>query len=185
MSNAGPGELPIQTGSRLLRSEKRASGPSCSPTWRIPLRSRASLGDAKAQAVLAKHHEIIRQALLAHEGREVDRAGDGFLTSFASVSQAVACAVTIQRAFHTHNSRGAVSIDIQVRIGLGAGEPIADGDALFGSAVNLTARICASADPGQILAARVVRELCSGKRPPSDATARLSSKAFRTRLSLM
>jgi class 3 adenylate cyclase len=50
-----------------------------------------SLGDAKAQSVLAKHHEIVRQALLAHEGREVDRAGDGFLTCFASVSQAVAC----------------------------------------------------------------------------------------------
>ena len=123
----------------------------------------SSLGDAKAQSVLAKHHEIIRQALLGHEGREVDRAGDGFLTSFASVSQAVACAVTIQRAFHSYNSRGAASVNIQVRIGLGAGEPIADGDALFGSTVNLTARICASADPGQILAARVVRDLCSGK----------------------
>jgi class 3 adenylate cyclase len=122
-----------------------------------------SLGDAKAQTVLAKHHEIVRQALLAHEGREVDRAGDGFLTCFASVSQAVTCAVTIQRAFHSYNSSGALPIEIQVRIGLGAGEPLADGDALFGSTVNLTARICASADPGQILAARVVRELCSGK----------------------
>ncbi len=123
----------------------------------------STLGDAKARGVLAKHHEIIRQSLLGHEGREIDRAGDGFLTSFASVSQAVACAVTIQRSFHSYNSSGAVPIAIQVRIGLGAGEPIADGDALFGSTVNLTARICASADPGQILAARVVRELCSGK----------------------
>lgn len=122
-----------------------------------------TLGDTKAQSVLAKHHEIIRQALLAHEGREVDRAGDGFLTCFASVSQAVTCAVTIQRAFHSYNSSGALPIGLRVRIGLGAGEPLADGDALFGSTVNLTARICASADPGQILAARVVRELCSGK----------------------
>ena len=122
-----------------------------------------SLGDAKAHSVLAKHHEIVRQALLAHEGREVDRAGDGFLTCFASVLQAVTCAVTIQRAFHGYNASGALPTEIQVRIGLGAGEPLAEGDALFGSAVNLTARICASANPGQILAARVVRELCSGK----------------------
>jgi class 3 adenylate cyclase len=122
-----------------------------------------SLGDAQAQPVLAKHHEIVRHALLAHEGREVDRAGDGFLTCFASVSQAVACAVTIQRAFQSYNSRGALPIAIQVRIGLGAGEPLVDGDALFGSTVNLTARICGSAEPGQILAARVVRELCTGK----------------------
>jgi class 3 adenylate cyclase len=122
-----------------------------------------SLGDSKAQSVLAKHHEIVRRALLAHEGREVDRAGDGFLTCFASVSQAVMCAVTIQQAFHSYNSSGALPIKIQVRIGLGAGEPLADGDALFGSTVNLTARICASANPSQILAARVVRDLCGGK----------------------
>jgi class 3 adenylate cyclase len=122
-----------------------------------------TLGDAKAQSVLAKHHEIVRQALLAHEGREVDRAGDGFLTCFASVSQAVACAVTVQRAFQTYNLNGGGPVEIQVRIGLGAGEPLTDGDALFGSTVNLTARICACADPGQILAARVIPELCAGK----------------------
>jgi len=122
-----------------------------------------ALGDAGALAVLTKHHEIVRQALLAHEGRDVDRAGDGFLTCFASASQAVACAVTVQRAFQTYNRNGAVPVGIQVRIGLGAGEPLADGDALFGSTVNLTARICASADPGQILAARVIPELCAGK----------------------
>jgi class 3 adenylate cyclase len=122
-----------------------------------------TLGDAKAQSVLAKHHEIVRQALLAHEGREVDRAGDGFLTCFASVSQAVACAVTVQRAFRTYNLSGVGPVEIQLRIGLGAGEPLTDGDALFGSTVNLTARICACADPGQILAARVIPELCAGK----------------------
>jgi len=122
-----------------------------------------SLGDAGALAVLKKHHEIIRQALLAHEGREIDRAGDGFLASFASVSQAVACAVAIQRAFQSYNLSLAGPAGVQVRIGLGAGEPLADGEALFGSVVNLTARICAAADPGQILAARVIPELSAGK----------------------
>jgi class 3 adenylate cyclase len=122
-----------------------------------------SLGDAGAFALLAKHHEIVRQALLAHQGREVDRAGDGFLACFASASQAVACAVTIQQAFQSYNLSGAGAVGIQVRIGLGAGEPLVDGDALFGSIVNLTARVCASADPGQILAARVISDLCTGK----------------------
>jgi class 3 adenylate cyclase len=50
-----------------------------------------------------------------------------------------------------------------VRIGLGAGEPLTDGQGLFGSTVNLTFRICNAAAPGQILAARVVRELASGR----------------------
>jgi class 3 adenylate cyclase len=137
-----------------------------------------SLGDAKAQSVLAKHHEIVRQALLAHEGREVDRAGDGFLTCFASVSQAVACAVTVQKAFHTYNLSGAGPVKVQVRIGLGAGEPLTDGDTLFGATVNLTARICASADPGQILAARVVRELCSGKTYAFKSYGEVNLKGF-------
>jgi class 3 adenylate cyclase len=137
-----------------------------------------TLGDAKAQAVLAKHHEIIRNALLRHEGREVDRAGDGFLTSFASVSQAVACAVAIQRAFQSYNNRDDALSAIQVRIGLGAGEPIVDGEALFGSIVNLTARICAYAEPGQILAARVVRELCTGKLFAFQRHADVNLKGF-------
>lgn len=122
-----------------------------------------ALGDSGALAVLTTHHRIIREALLAHEGREVDRAGDGFLACFASASQAVACAVAIQRALLSYNLSGAGPAGIHVRVGLGAGEPLADGDALFGSTVNLTARICACADPGQILAARAIRELCVGK----------------------
>lgn len=121
-----------------------------------------TLGDARASVVLAKHHEVIRSAVLRHEGREIDRAGDGFLISFASASQAVACAVAIQRSFHVRD-QGSSLPDIRVRIGLGAGEPLAEGETLFGSVVNLTARICAAAGPGQILAARVVRDLCSGK----------------------
>jgi class 3 adenylate cyclase len=122
-----------------------------------------ALGDARARALMARHHEIVRRAVLDHEGREVDRAGDGFLLSFVSASQAVACAVAIQQALQRYNAGGTEALALQVRIGLGAGEPIVDGGALFGSAVNLTSRICAAARPGEILAARVVRDLCSGK----------------------
>ena len=53
---------------------------------------------------------------------------------------------------------------INVRIGLKAGEPIAEDDDLFGTAVNLAARICAQAEAGQILAPIVVRELAAGKQ---------------------
>jgi class 3 adenylate cyclase len=122
-----------------------------------------ALGDARAREIVAKHHEIVRAALLTHQGREIDRAGDGFLTSFTSVAQAVACAVEIQRALRRYNAVGHPPRPIQVRIGLGAGEPLMDGEALFGSTVNLTFRICSAAAPGQILAARVVRELASGR----------------------
>ena len=52
----------------------------------------------------------------------------------------------------------------RIRIGLNAGEPIAEDDDLFGTAVNLAARICAHAEAGQILAPIVVRELTAGKQ---------------------
>ncbi len=122
-----------------------------------------ALGDKGALAVVRRHDEVIRRALLAHGGREVDRAGDGFLTSFGSVSQAVGCAIAIQMELASQapvDPRAAV----RVRIGIGAGEPVTEGGVLFGSTVNLTARICGHASPGQILVAEVVRELCAGKR---------------------
>jgi class 3 adenylate cyclase len=113
-----------------------------------------------------------------HGGREIDRAGDGFLISFASVSQAVACAVAIQQALHEHNAKDPRAVDIEVRIGLGAGEPIVEGEALFGSTVNQTARICATANAGQILAARVVKELCTGKAFSFTRHGEVSLKGF-------
>ncbi len=137
-----------------------------------------SLGDDAALAVLNKHHAIIRRALLDHDGREVDRAGDGFLTCFTSVSRAVSCAVAIERDFDSYNRAEAERVRILVRIGLGAGEPVADGDALFGSTVNLTARICAHAEPGQILASHVIRELCVGKNFAFRPYGEVSLKGF-------
>ena len=65
-----------------------------------------------------------------------------------------------------------------MRIGLGAGEPVVDGDALFGSTVNLTARICAHAEPGQILASRVIRDLCIGKRFAFRSVGPVALKGF-------
>lgn len=137
-----------------------------------------ALGDEAGFAVLNKHRAVIRQALLDHSGREVDRAGDGFLASFASVSQAVNCALAIQREFDRHNQAETESTRILVRIGLNAGEPVTDGDALFGSTINLTARICAHAEPGQILASQVIRQLCVGKNFAFSAIGEASLRGF-------
>ena len=53
--------------------------------------------------------------------------------------------------------------EVRVRIGLNAGEPIAEDDDLFGTAVQLAARVTDRAAPGQVLVSNVVRELCAGK----------------------
>jgi adenylate cyclase len=64
--------------------------------------------------------------------------------------------------------------EVRVRMGLNAGEPIAEENDLFGTAVQLAARICDRAEPGQVLVSRVVADLCAGKklqfRHHSDAT---------------
>jgi class 3 adenylate cyclase/pimeloyl-ACP methyl ester carboxylesterase len=119
------------------------------------------LGDAKARDVLRGHERIVRSALEAYGGSEVKTTGDGFMASFASASQALKCAVAMQRAFAEHNETA--DEQIRVRMGLNAGEPIAEAEDLFGTVVNLAARIAAQAAGGEILVAGVVRELAAGK----------------------
>ncbi len=122
-----------------------------------------TLGDTNALALVHRYREIVRRALMTHGGREVDRAGDGFLTSFESAYAAVKCGIAIQRELYRDNRDRDDGVVLQARVGIGAGEPVIDGDALFGSTVNLTSRICDYGQPGQIVAAKVVRELCMGK----------------------
>ncbi len=120
------------------------------------------LGDAKARELLREHERLMREALKTHGGAEVKTMGDGFMASFSSATKALECAIAMQRAFAEHNEDAEEPIN--VRIGLNAGEPIAEDDDLFGMAVNLAARICAHAEAGQILAPIVVRELAAGKQ---------------------
>jgi class 3 adenylate cyclase len=124
------------------------------------------LGDEKARALLREHERITRDALAVHGGSEVKTMGDGFMASFSSASQALECAIALQKSFAHHNE--SAEEPIKVRIGLNAGEPIAEDDPggrgdLFGTAVNMAARIASKAEAGEILASNVVRELVAGK----------------------
>ncbi len=124
------------------------------------------LGDAKARELLREHERMVREALKAHGGTEVKALGDGFMASFGSATRALGCAIAMQRAFAAHNE--SAEEPIKVRIGMNAGEPIAEDDPdgrgdLFGTAVNEAARITATAKGGEILVSNVVRELAKGK----------------------
>jgi class 3 adenylate cyclase len=117
-------------------------------------------GDLHAIQLIERHDWIVRSALKDSGGREVKHTGDGILASFSYVSRAVDCAVAIQRSFGGAEGDGPGG---QLRIGLSAGEPVDRHEDIFGAAVNLAARICAHADPGQILVSAAVRELAVGK----------------------
>ena len=119
------------------------------------------LGDARAREAMRMHERITRDALHDHNGTEVKAIGDGFMASFSSATRALQCAIAIQQGLAVHNVDAPEPV--RVRIGLNAGEPIAEQSDLFGSSVNLAARIAATASGGEIVVSNVVRELCTGK----------------------
>ena len=120
------------------------------------------LGDAGAQEVRRAHNTIVRDALKAHSGREIKHTGDGIMASFSAASSALECAIAIQRGVAEHKHAKPHS-PLGVYVGLNAGEPIAEDDDLFGTSVDLAARLVDHAQPAQIIASDVVRQLAAGK----------------------
>jgi len=121
-----------------------------------------SLGDEAALAILGVHDAIVRDALSALGGREVKHTGDGIMASFVSTAAAVRCAIQIQRELEKH-AQANPKRALKVRVGAAAGEPVEQHNDLFGSTVQLASRLCAHAQPEQILVSNAIAELCLGK----------------------
>jgi class 3 adenylate cyclase len=120
------------------------------------------LGDRAAMDLLRIHDRIVREALASTSGREVKHTGDGIMASFLSAASTVRCAARIQAALARHQAQHH-GWQLKARIGAAAGEPVEENDDLFGSTVQLAARLCAHAQPEQILVSNAVVELCLGK----------------------
>ena len=121
-----------------------------------------ALGDEAALAMLGVHDTIVRDALSASGGREVKHTGDGIMASFISAAGAVRCAIEIQRQLDKHSQENP-DRPLKVRVGAAAGEPVEQQNDLFGSTVQLAARLCAHAQPAQILVSNAIPDLCIGK----------------------
>jgi class 3 adenylate cyclase len=134
-------------------------------------------GDAKALHLLHVHNALTRNSLNAHRGREIKHTGDGIMASFASVPDAVECAIAIQKAFAAYNQEHA-DAPLYLRIGMSAGEPIEEHGDLFGKAVQLAARLCAHAEPSRILIDQVVFDQLSGKQLPFADLGEVTPKGF-------
>jgi class 3 adenylate cyclase len=120
------------------------------------------LGDREGRRLLRTHEQLTREALATYGGSEVKSLGDGFMASFVSAQRALECAFAIQEAM-TSTEHALQAAGLRVRIGINAGEPIAEDDDLFGASVIAAARIASLALGGQVLVANVVRELVAGK----------------------
>jgi len=135
------------------------------------------LGDDVGMELVRTHDAIVRSALNALSGREVKHTGDGIMASFVSAAAAVRCASRIQREL-AYFRDGASGQPLRVRIGAAAGEPVEHQADLFGTTVQLAARLCAHAEPEQILVSSVIAELCIGKGLPFQDLGEVSLKGF-------
>jgi predicted ATPase/class 3 adenylate cyclase len=114
--------------------------------------------------VLAQHHRVLREAFARFAGHEVDTQGDAFFVAFSRAGQAVAAAVSAQRALADLTWPG--EVDVRVRMGLDTGEPVVGGDRYVGLRVHRAARICSAGHGGQILLSSATRELVEDDLPP-------------------
>lgn len=122
--------------------------------------SRLMAADEESTVTRLKAH---REALLdpkiaEHGGRIVKSAGDRMLVEFASVVDAVRCAVEIQRGMLERNADVSKEKRIDFRFGVNVGDLIVDGDDIYGDGVNVAARLEDLAEPGGVLVAGVVRD---------------------------
>jgi class 3 adenylate cyclase/TolB-like protein len=113
---------------------------------------------------LRAHRDDVADPTIAkHKGRIVKLMGDGMLAEFASVVDAVRCAIDVQEAMSKRNTDVSEDHSIQLRIGINLGDIIVEGDDIYGDGVNVAARLEALAEPGGICVSRTVFDHVKGK----------------------
>jgi adenylate cyclase len=105
--------------------------------------------------------DLIRQ----HRGRVVDSPGDNVLAEFASVVDAVQCAVSVQKEIQARNTDLPENRRMQFRIGINLGDVIEEGEKIYGDGVNIAARLEALADPGGICISKTAFDQIETKLP--------------------
>ena len=129
------------------------------------------LGDDVYAQVLAGHHALIRSALAAHDGREVDTQGDAFFAVFSSPRGCVAAVLEMQQAIQAHAWPGGEQV--RVRMGIHCGEAARTATGLVGLEVHRAARVAAVGYGGQVLVSEAAAVLVRDGLPPGAALADL------------
>src|ERR1700738_3322358 len=107
---------------------------------------------------LSSHRKLIDSLIEQHRGRFVNSAGDSVLAEFASVVNAVQCAVEIQTTLKAENANSGGERRMEFRIGVNLGDVMVDGEQIYGDGVNVAARLERLAAPGGISISGTVRE---------------------------
>ena len=117
-------------------------------------RRSAELGDRQWRDLLERHNQAVRQQIGRYRGQEIKTLGDGFLATFDGPARAVCCASAIAETVQP--------LGIAVRTGLHTGEIELKGDDIGGIAVNIAARVAATAGPNETMVSSTVRDLVAG-----------------------
>src|SRR5260370_915746 len=127
---------------------------------------------------LSSHRKLIDSLIEQHHGRFVNSAGDSVLAEFASVVNAVQCAVEIQTTLKAENVNLPPERRMEFRIGVNLGDVMVDGKHIYGDGVNFAARLESLAEPGSIFISGSVHEQLGNKL--ASATKTSASKRSRT-----
>jgi len=125
------------------------------------------MGEDEAETVrtLTAYREVMTSLIKQHRGRVVDSPGDNLLAEFASVVDAVQCAVAVQNEFQARNAELPENRRMVFRIGINLGDVIEEEDRIYGDGVNIAARLEALADPGGICVSKTAFDHIETKLP--------------------
>ena len=112
------------------------------------------LGDTRWRELLERHNALVRRHIEEYRGQEIDRAGDGFLTTFDGPARAIRAAQAIVAS--------AAQEGLEIRAGIHSGEVELLEQGIGGIAVHLGARVASLAEPGEVLVTTTVKDLVAG-----------------------
>ena len=112
---------------------------------------------------LTAYRQVMTSLIQQYRGRVVDSPGDNMLAEFASVVDAVQCAVEIQKALQTRNADLPTARKMEFRIGINVGDVIVEGERIYGDGVNIAARLEGLAEPGGLCISGAVYDQVENK----------------------
>ncbi|MEE8289657.1 MAG: winged helix-turn-helix domain-containing protein [Nitrosomonadaceae bacterium] len=121
--------------------------------------------EERTHRILSANLDLFSEAIRTHNGKVVHYAGDAILAEFATVTEALSCAVEVQRELRERDTAHPNSPSVQFRIGINLGEVIVDRDDIYGDGVNIAARLEGLADTGSICISESVHSAVGNKLP--------------------
>jgi adenylate cyclase len=121
--------------------------------------------EAGTLATLRRHRTAMAGLIERHDGRIVNTWGDAVISEFASVVEAVQCAIEIQQEVSSQEPDSTQAPRMQFRIGINLGDVMVEGDDIYGDGVNIAARLQELAEPGGIMVSGPVYDQVHNKLP--------------------